>query len=544
MQIETRKTTPYQDQKPGTSGLRKKVKVFLQPNYLENFVQSVFDSLGDVAGKTLVLGGDGRYHNRAAAQTIIKLAAANGVARLLVGQGGLLSTPAASCVIRKYKAHGGFVMSASHNPGGPDEDFGIKYNATNGGPAPESLTNAVYARTLEIAEYRIADVPEVDLDALGECQVGGMAVEVIDPVEDYAQLMGHLFDFNLIASALKTGTISLCFDAMHAITGPYAKRILEQELGAVPGSVINGVPLEDFGGGHPDPNLVHAHELAECMYKADAPTLGAASDGDGDRNMIMGSQFFVTPSDSLAVLAANLHLLPGYKEGLRGVARSMPTSQAVDRVARGLGIDCYETPTGWKFFGNLLDARKITLCGEESFGTGSDHVREKDGLWAVLAWLNLVAVRKQSVADIVREHWRKFGRDYYSRHDYEGMPVAIGDGIIGHLREQLPNLPGQTFGEYRVSVADDFSYTDPVDGSVSAKQGIRIIFENGSRIVYRLSGTGTEGATLRIYLERYERDPANHGQDPQDALKALIDLAEQLGEVKKRSGMPEPTVIT
>jgi phosphoglucomutase len=544
MQIETRKTTPYQDQKPGTSGLRKKVKVFLQPNYLENFVQSVFDSLGDVAGKTLVLGGDGRYHNRTAAQTIIKLAAANGVARLLVGQGGLLSTPAASCVIRKYKAHGGFVMSASHNPGGPDEDFGIKYNATNGGPAPESLTNAVYARTLEIAEYRIADVPEVDLDALGECQVGGMAVEVIDPVEDYAQLMGHLFDFNLIASALKTGTISLCFDAMHAITGPYAKRILEQELGAVPGSVINGVPLEDFGGGHPDPNLVHAHELAECMYKADAPTLGAASDGDGDRNMIMGSQFFVTPSDSLAVLAANLHLLPGYKEGLRGVARSMPTSQAVDRVARGLGIDCYETPTGWKFFGNLLDARKITLCGEESFGTGSDHVREKDGLWAVLAWLNLVAVRKQSVADIVREHWRKFGRDYYSRHDYEGMPVAIGDGIIGHLREQLPNLPGQTFGEYRVSVADDFSYTDPVDGSVSAKQGIRIIFENGSRIVYRLSGTGTEGATLRIYLERYERDPANHGQDPQDALKALIDLAEQLGEVKKRSGMPEPTVIT
>lgn len=544
MQIETRKTTPYTDQKPGTSGLRKKVKVFVQPNYLENFVQSVFDVLGDLAGKTLVLGGDGRYHNRAAAQTIIKMAAANKVGRLLVGQGGLLSTPAASCVIRKYKAHGGFVMSASHNPGGPDEDFGIKYNATNGGPAPENFTNAVYARSLEIAEYKIVDVPDVDLDIVGECQVGGMAVQIIDPVEDYAGLMQHLFDFKLIKSALKTGAISLCFDAMHAITGPYAKRILEQELGAVPGSVINGIPQEDFGGGHPDPNLVHAHELAERMYRIDAPTLGAASDGDGDRNMIMGSQFFVTPSDSLAVLAANLHLLPGYKEGLRGVARSMPTSQAVDRVARGLGIDCYETPTGWKFFGNLLDARKITLCGEESFGTGSDHVREKDGLWAVLAWLNLVAVRKQPVAEIVREHWKKFGRDYYSRHDYEGMPLAIGDGIVGHLREQLAGLPGRTFGDYRVSLADDFSYTDPVDGSVSAKQGIRIIFENGSRMVFRLSGTGTEGATLRIYLERYEPDAAKHGQDPQEALKDLIELAEQLGEVRKRSGMAEPTVIT
>jgi phosphoglucomutase len=544
MQIETRTTTPFQDQKPGTSGLRKKVKVFQQPNYLENFVQSVFDALGDVAGKTLVLGGDGRFHNRTAAQTIIKMAAANGVGKLLVGQGGLLSTPAASCIIRKYKAHGGFVMSASHNPGGPDEDFGIKYNATNGGPAPESLTDAVYARSKEITEYRIADAADLDLDALGECQVGGMAVQIIDPVEDYAELMKHLFDFKLIESALKSGTITLCFDAMHAITGPYAKRILEQQLGAVPGSVINGVPLEDFGGGHPDPNLVHAHELAERMFAVGAPTVGAASDGDGDRNMIMGSQFFVTPSDSLAVLAANLHLLPGYKDGLRGVARSMPTSQAVDRVARGLGIDCYETPTGWKFFGNLLDARKITLCGEESFGTGSDHVREKDGLWAVLAWINLVAVRKQSVAEIVREHWRKFGRDFYSRHDYEGMPSDIGDGIINHLREQLPSLPGQSFGEYKVSLADDFSYTDPVDGSASGKQGIRIVFENGSRIVFRMSGTGTSGATVRIYVERYERDPANHGQDTQEVLKSLIGLAEHLGQVKQRSGMVEPTVIT
>jgi phosphoglucomutase len=544
MQIETRTTTPFTDQKPGTSGLRKKVKVFQQANYLENFVQSVFDTLGDVTGKTLVLGGDGRFHNRQAAQTIVKMAAAHGVGRLIVGQGALLSTPAASCVIRKYKAHGGFVMSASHNPGGPDEDFGIKYNVTNGGPAPEGFTNGVYARTLEIGEYKIAAVDDVDLDAKGETQVGGMAVQIIDPVDDYAELMRHLFDFKLIETSLKSGTISLCFDAMHAITGPYAQRLLEETLGAAPGSVLNGTPLEDFGGGHPDPNLVHAHELAERMYAPNAPTLGAASDGDGDRNMIMGSQFFVNPSDSLAVLAANLHLLPGYKEGLRGVARSMPTSQAVDRVARGLGIDCYETPTGWKFFGNLLDARKITLCGEESFGTGSDHVREKDGLWAVLAWLNLIAVRRQSVADIVKEHWRKFGRDYYSRHDYEGMPVAIGDGIIAHLREQLPNLPGQSFGAYTVSLADDFSYTDPVDGSVSGKQGIRVIFENGSRLLFRLSGTGTEGATLRIYLERYEPDPARHSHDPQVALKELIDLAEQLGEVKQRSGMAKPTVIT
>ncbi len=544
MQIEIRKTTPYQDQKPGTSGLRKKVKTFLQQNYLENFVQSVFDTLGDVVGKTLVLGGDGRYFNRQAAQTIIKIAAAHGLGRLLVGQGGLLSTPAASCIIRKHKALGGFVLSASHNPGGPNEDFGIKYNAANGGPAPEVLTSAVYARSREIGEYKIVNIPDIDLDVLGEVRIGETIVQIIDPVADYAQLMQHLFDFNLIKSALKSGTITLCFDAMHAVTGPYAKRILEEALGAASGSVMNGTPLEDFGGGHPDPNLVHAHALAERMYGPKAPTLGAASDGDGDRNMIMGSQFFVTPSDSLAVLAANAHLLPGYKEGVRGVARSMPTSQAVDRVAWALGVDCFETPTGWKFFGNLLDARKITLCGEESFGTGSDHVREKDGLWAVLFWLNLIAIRKQSVAEIVREHWRKFGRDYYSRHDYEGMSSTVGDGIIGHLREQLPRLPGRSFGAYRVSVADDFSYTDPVDGSITENQGIRIIFENGSRIVFRLSGTGTEGATLRIYLERYERDPARHGQDPQEALRELIDLAEQLGEVKKRSGMAEPTVIT
>ena len=544
MKIINVPTQPFTDQKPGTSGLRKKVKVVLQKNYLENFVQSVLDAVGDTAGITLVLGGDGRYYNRQAAQLIIRMAAANGVGRVLVGRGALLSTPAASCVIRKYGAAGGFVLSASHNPGGPDEDFGIKFNAANGGPAPEGFTNAVYARTLEISEYRTTDTPEVDLDTLGESRVGDMVVEVIDPVTDYAELLEQLFDFDLIQGSLKAGSLSICFDAMHAITGPYARRILVERLGAPADAVMNAVPLEDFGGGHPDPNLVHAHELAERMYAADAPALGAASDGDGDRNMIMGDHFFVTPSDSLAVLAANLHLLPGYRAGLKGVARSMPTSQAADRVAKALGIGCYETPTGWKFFGNLLDDGKITLCGEESFGTGSDHVREKDGLWAVLAWLNLLAVRKQSVADIVSEHWAQYGRDYYSRHDYEGMPLAIGDGIIAHLRGQLAGLVGQRFGDNTVSLADDFSYTDPVDGSVSPNQGIRIVFENGSRIVFRLSGTGTEGATLRIYLERYEPDAAQHGHDPQDALKDLIDLAEKLGEVKQRSGMAAPTVIT
>jgi phosphoglucomutase len=544
MIIETIKTHPFSDQKPGTSGLRKKVKVFMQSGYLENFVQAVFDILGDVNGQTLVLGGDGRYFNRQASQIIIRMAAANGVGRLLVGRGAILSTPAASCVIRKNKALGGFVLSASHNPGGPDEDFGIKFNVSNGGPAPESFTNAVYARTLEIAEFRTVSTPEIDLDKLGEHQLGDMTVTVIDPVKDYAELMESLFDFDLIKGALKTGAITLRFDAMHAVTGPYAKRILEERLGASPGCVMNAVPLEDFGGGHPDPNLTYAHELAELMFGVKPPTLGAASDGDGDRNMIMGARFFVTPSDSLAVLAANAHLVPGYKNGICGVARSMPTSQAVDRVARALGIECYETPTGWKFFGNLLDAKKITLCGEESFGTGSNHVREKDGLWAVLFWLNLVTVRRQSVAEILKDHWRRFGRDFYTRHDYEGIDAAIGDGILQHLRDQFSRLPGQSLAGQVVSVADDFAYTDPVDGSRSEKQGLRVIFENGSRMVFRLSGTGTEGATLRIYLERYERDESRHGIDTQEALGDMIQLAEQLCEVKKRSGMTAPTVIT
>jgi len=544
MQIETITTHPYHDQNPGTSGLRKKVKVFQQPGYLENFVQSIFDSLHDFTGKTLVLGGDGRYFNRSAIQTIIKMAAANGFGELIIGQAGLLSTPAASHIIRKNNAFGGLVLSASHNPGGPDEDFGIKYNVGNGGPAPEKYTNAFYQRSLTIDSYKIAQIEDIDLDRIGTVKIGGLSITIIDPVTDYAELMQSIFDFNLLKQSISSGYITLLFDAMHAITGPYAKRILVDMLGAAPDSVINAEPLEDFGGHHPDPNLAHAQELAERMFSPAAPVFGAASDGDGDRNMITGSNIFVTPSDSLAIMAANAHLIPAYAQGLRGVARSMPTSQAVDRVAARYNLPCYETPTGWKFFGNLLDAGKITLCGEESFGTGSDHVREKDGLWAVLFWLNLIARRRQSVADIVHEHWQKFGRDIYCRHDYEAVDMDIANGIVDHLRSQLPALPGQTFGEYTVKYADEFSYEDSVDGSVSSKQGIRIGFENGSRIIFRLSGTGTVGATLRIYLERFEADASRHDQDAQVALAELISLAEQFCEVKKRTGRVEPDVVT
>ncbi len=544
MQIETITTQPYDDQNPGTSGLRKKVKIFQQPGYLENFVQSIFDSLEDFSGKTLVLGGDGRYFNRVAIQIIIKIAAANGFGELIIGQGGLLSTPAASNIIRKYHAFGGLILSASHNPGGPDEDFGIKYNAGNGGPAPEKDTNAFYKRSQTIDNYKTAHIEDIDLDHIGTRQVNGIKITIIDPVTDYAELMQSIFDFGLLKQSISSNYITLLFDAMHAITGPYAKRILVDILGATPDSVINAEPLEDFGGGHPDPNLAHAHELAERMFSASAPTFGAASDGDGDRNMITGSNIFVTPSDSLAIMAANAHLIPAYAKGLSGVARSMPTSQAVDRVAAAYKIPCYETPTGWKFFGNLLDAGKITLCGEESFGTGSDHVREKDGLWAVLFWLNLIAKKRQSVADIVQEHWQKFGRDIYCRHDYEAVEITIANGIIEHLRNQLPTLPGQVFGEYTVKYADEFSYSDPVDGSISKNQGIRIGFENGSRIVFRLSGTGTVGATLRIYLEKFEPDATKHNQDAQAALAELINLAEQFCEIKKRTGRTEPDVIT
>ncbi|MBI3902961.1 MAG: alpha-D-glucose phosphate-specific phosphoglucomutase [Nitrosomonadales bacterium] len=543
MSIRTISTQPFQDQKPGTSGLRKKVPVFQQAHYLENFVQSIFDSIAAPKNATLVLGGDGRYYNREAIQIILKMAAANGYGKVLVGRGGILSTPAASCVIRKYKTFGGIILSASHNPGGPKEDFGIKYNSANGGPATETVTEAIFARSRTITQYSILDAADVALDALGASTLGDMRVEVIDPVSDYAELMESIFDFAAIRNLLNGG-FRIRFDAMHAVNGPYAQEILERRLGAPAGSVMNAVPLEDFGGGHPDPNLTYAHELVDIVYGDHAPDFGAASDGDGDRNMILGHHFFVTPSDSLALLAANATLVPGYKQGLAGIARSMPTSAAADRVAQALNIPCYETPTGWKFFGNLMDAGKVTLCGEESFGTGSNHVREKDGLWAVLFWLNILAVRKQPVESIVREHWAKYGRNVYSRYDYEGLPTDAANGVMQHLKDSFATLVGKMFGKYSVKFCDDFSYTDPVDGSVSKGQGVRIIFTDGSRIIFRLSGTGTEGATLRVYLEAFEADVARHHLDAQVALAELIQIALQISELGSRTGREQPTVIT
>ncbi|MCP3670708.1 MAG: alpha-D-glucose phosphate-specific phosphoglucomutase, partial [Gammaproteobacteria bacterium] len=496
MNTTTVRTQPFTDQRPGTSGLRKKVSTFKQGHYLENFVQSIFDTQTGLKGATMVLGGDGRYYNRNAIQTILKMAAANGLAEVIVGQGGLLSTPAASCVIRKYQTRGGIILSASHNPGGPNADFGIKFNVPNGGPAPEGVTEAIHQRTLEIDRYLIIEAPDVDLDQIGSSNIGATRIRIIDSVEDYANLMRELFNFDAIHQLFNAGTFRMRFDAMHAITGPYACRILEQILGAPQGTVLNGIPLEDFGGGHPDPNLVHAHEIVELTNGPKPVDFAAASDGDGDRNMILGRKFYVNPSDSLAILAANAHHLPGYRQGISGIARSMPTSQAADRVAEAMGIDCFETPTGWKFFGNLLDAGKIAICGEESFGTGSDHVREKDGLWAVLFWLNLLALKRQSVQQIVHDHWQRFGRNYYTRHDYEGIDSTAAADLIQHLQQNLPSLPGTEFGPFNIEYADNFSYTDPVDGSLSENQGIRIGFTNGARIIFRLSGTGTEGATL------------------------------------------------
>ncbi|MDN2582199.1 alpha-D-glucose phosphate-specific phosphoglucomutase [Aquibium sp. ELW1220] len=541
--IRTVATTPYDDQKPGTSGLRKKVPVFQQENYAENFIQSVFDSLEGFAGKTLVIGGDGRYYNREVIQTALRMAAANGFGRAIVGQGGILSTPAASNVIRKHGAFGGLVLSASHNPGGPTEDFGIKYNVGNGGPAPERITEAVFARSKIIDRYLTLEAPDLDLDRTGTFDLGGMAVEVIDPVADYAALMETLFDFDAIR-AMFAGGFGMAFDAMHAVTGPYATEILEKRLGAAPGTVRNGVPLPDFGGHHPDPNLVHAKDLYDLMMGPNAPDFGAASDGDGDRNLIIGRGIFVTPSDSLAMLAANAHLAPGYAGGLKGIARSMPTSAAADRVAGKLGIGLYETPTGWKFFGNLLDAGMATICGEESAGTGSDHVREKDGLWAVLLWLNILAVRRESVKDIARKHWAEYGRNYYARHDYEAVETERANALMAELRGRLATLPGTAVQGLAVAFADDFSYTDPVDGSVSKNQGIRIGFDGGSRIVFRLSGTGTEGATIRVYLERYEDDPARLAQETPDALADLILAADEIAGIGRHTGRAAPDVVT
>ena len=548
MTIHTVETTPFAGQRPGTSGLRKKVTVFQQPGYLENFVQAIFDSLEGAAGQTLVLGGDGRFYNRPAVHTIVRMAAAHGFQRVLVGRGGILSTPAVSCVIRKHAAFGGIVLSASHNPGGQDGDFGIKYNVGNGGPAPEAITEAIFARTETLRQYRISDADSAnqgfDLDTIGRYQIEAMQVDVIDPVADYADLMQGLFDFDAIRALFASG-FTMRFDAMGAVSGPYAHTILEHLLGAPPGTVMHGEPLEDFGGHHPDPNPVNAADLVAHMRSKHGPDFGAASDGDADRNMIVGREIDVTPSDSLAILAANATLVPGYRAGILGIARSMPTSQAADRVARALGVPCFETPTGWKFFGNLMDAGMVTLCGEESYGTGSSHMREKDGVWAVLFWLNLLAVTAKPVDTLVREHWARFGRNYYSRHDYEAIDSAVADALMSNLRAKVASLsPGHSVHGRTVEIADDFAYTDPVDGSVSRKQGVRLVFTDGARVVFRLSGTGTEGATLRVYLEQFEADPANHAIAPQSALADLIAIADELAEITARTGRSCPTVTT
>lgn len=541
--MSTVATSPIDGQKPGTSGLRMKTQVFMQRHYLENFVQAIFNALGGAEGKTFVLGGDGRYFNHRAAQVILRMAAANGAARVIVGRAAILSTPAASHMIRSRGADGGIILSASHNPGGELEDFGIKFNGVNGGPASEAVTGAIHAETRRLRAYRILESQDVDLLRLGERSLGGMAVEVVDPVGAYADLMESLFDFDAIR-AMIAGGFRLRFDAMNAVTGPYARELFERRLGAAKGSVVNAEPLPDFGGLHPDPNPTWARDLIRAMNGVAPPDFGAASDGDGDRNMILGPGVYVGPSDSLAVLAANAHLAPGYRGGLKGVARSMPTSAAVDRVAEALGIECFETPTGWKFFGNLLDAGRVTLCGEESFGTGSDHVREKDGLWAVLMWLNILAARGEGVGDVLAAHWARFGRNYYSRHDYEGLEVGAAEAMLAGLRERLGPLPGAMIAGLRVQAADDFSYSDPVDGAVASGQGLRILFEGGARVVLRLSGTGTSGATLRLYLERYEPATGDLGLDPQEALAPVIRAALALADIPGRLQRSAPDVVT
>ncbi len=543
MTVTTIPTSPIDGQKPGTSGLRKKTAVFKQPHYLENFIQSIWNAIGGVAGKSLVLGGDGRHFNERAAQVVLRMAAASGAQKVIVGQAALLSTPAVSNLIRIRKADGGIILSASHNPGGPDQDFGVKFNGANGGPVSEAVTDRIFEQTKAIREYQMMEAHDVDLATAGAAMLGDMQVEVIDPVADYQALMERLFDFPKIRALFNSG-FRIRFDAMHAVTGPYAKAILEDDLGARPGSVVNGTPQPDFGGGHPDPNPIWAKDLIDHMMALDAPDFGAASDGDGDRNMIVGRGIYVTPSDSLAVLAANAIAVPAYAGGLRGVARSMPTSRAVDRVAEQLGLNCFETPTGWKFFCNLLDDARVTLCGEESAGTGSDHVREKDGLWAVLFWLNILAETKSSVADLMAAHWKRFGRNFYTRHDYEAVDTENAGALIAALRARLDTLPGQVFASKTVTEADDFSYHDPVDGSLSERQGIRISFADGARAVFRLSGTGTEGATLRVYLEELEEDPGRVHEAPAEALADVIRAAEEIAGMREKIGRDAPDVTT
>ena len=546
MNIITHTTAPFDGQKPGTSGLRKKVTVFQQPHYLANFVASIFAAVkpeDGFAGKTLVIGGDGRFYNDTAIQLVIKMAVAQGFARILIGQNGILSTPAVSHIIRKYGAFGGVILSASHNAGGPDGDFGIKFNMSNGGPAPEKITDAIYAYSQTVSSYAAADCADVDLSQLGTTMIGDVSVEIINSVTDYVELMQELFDFDAIRALFASG-FTLKFDAMHAVTGPYAHAIFEDLLGAAKGSVFNGTPSTDFGGHHPDPNLVHAKELYDLMMSNNAPDFGAASDGDGDRNLIIGRGIAVTPSDALAILAANAHLAPAYAGGISGVARSMPTSAAVDRVAQKLGVECFETPTGWKFFGNLLDAGRITLCGEESAGAGSNHVREKDGLWAVLLWLNILAKTRVSVKELLENHWAQYGQNYYTRHDFEEIETDKANPVMAHIKAQLPTLAGKQFGSLTVQSADDFSYHDPIDGSVSHNQGLRVLFTDGSRIVYRLSGTGTVGATIRMYIEQYQADPSKHGGDTQTALAELIQIAYQISDIAALTGRTAPNVIT
>lgn len=545
MNVQNIMTIPFNDQQPGTSGLRKKVSVFQGEHYLENYVQAIFDTADALHGGMLVVGGDGRFYNAEAIQTILKMAVANGISHIKVGQHGLLSTPAVSHLIRKYKATGGLILSASHNPGGPDGDFGLKYNIANGGPAPTLVTDAIYKQTQVIKQYKIAELDDISLAELATYQYGETQIEIIDPVADYADLMERIFDFGKIKALFSSGLFSMCFDAMHAVTGPYATEIFERRLSAGAGTVMNHIPKDDFGGGHPDPNLAHANDLlARLDSGSTSPDLGAASDGDGDRYMLLGQNFFVNPSDSLAIMTANAHLLSGYKQGLQGVARSLPTSRAVDKVADSLGIECYETPTGWKYFGNLLDDRRITLCGEESFGTGSDHIREKDGIWAVLFWLNMIAVKQQSIEDITRAHWARFGRHYYSRHDYEGLDNNDAEDLMQHLRGLVATSQGKEYHGHTIVQCDDFSYTDPIDHSVATRQGIRFIFEDESRIIFRLSGTGTEGSTLRLYLERYEKDPASHDLDSQQALAELIEIAVSIAEIAQRCGRQQPDLVT
>lgn len=543
MRIRRIPTQPFPDQKPGTAGLRKRVRVFKQPHYLENFIQAVLESLDDLQGATLIVGGDGRHYNPEAIQIVLRMAAAHGIGCVILGQGGLLSTPAASHLIRRYKACGGFLLTASHNPAGPDGDFGIKFNVKNGGQASETITEAIYRRACTLDAYEIAELPAIDLNHLGVHQFGDMKVEIIDPVADYAALMEEIFDFDAIATLLR-GPFRMRFDAMHGITGPYAHRILVERLGAPDDALVNAKSLPDFGGGHPDPNLTYARDLVDAVVHGNTLDFGAASDGDGDRNMILGRGCFVSPGDSLAVLLAHMRRIPGYRDGLRGVARSMPTSRAVDHVARHLDLPCFETPTGWRFFCNLLDAGRINLCGEESFGTGSSHVREKDGLWAVLFWLNLLAVLKQPLADILTGHWQAYGRHYYARHDYDGLEKTVADAIMDELRDRCEELNGQAVGGLRVSQADEFSYHDPIDGSESQHQGLRVVFGDAARIVLRRSGTGTRGATLRLYLERFEQQASELDRSPSDKLAPLADIAEELAGIRRHSDRDCPSLVT